>query len=141
MEVEGGNTMKDKKKLIIIASIVVVVLIIGAARIITSGKDRVKEVELGKVETKNLAQTISVTGNIEAAGKEEISLPTQQKVVAIYVQEGADVKAGDAILKMDSTDSEYQLKKYQLALDLASIDLQRLVSNGSKNNFRVTRRN
>ncbi|HYF84147.1 MAG TPA: HlyD family efflux transporter periplasmic adaptor subunit [Clostridia bacterium] len=126
--------MKDRKKLIIIASIVLIVVVLGAVRIITSGKDKVKEVDIGKIETKNLSQTISVTGNIEAAGKEEISLPTQQKVLEIYVQEGADVKAGDAVLRVDSTDSEYQLKKYELALELSNLDLQRLLTSGSKNN-------
>ncbi|HYE09952.1 MAG TPA: HlyD family efflux transporter periplasmic adaptor subunit [Patescibacteria group bacterium] len=126
--------MKDRKKLIIIASIVLIVVVLGAVRIISSGKDKIKEVDIGKVETRNLSQTISVTGNIEASGKEEISLPTQQKVLEIFVQEGNDVKAGDAILRIDSTDNEYQLKKYELALELANIDLQRLLTSGSKNN-------
>ena len=132
--IEGRINMKDRKKLIIIASIVLIVVVLGAVRIITSGKDKVKEVDIGKIETKNLSQTISVTGNIDAAGKEEISLPTQQKVLEIYVQEGADVKAGDAVLRVDSTDSEYQLKKYELALELSNLDLQRLLTSGSKNN-------
>jgi len=126
--------MKDKKKLIIIAAIVLVVVVLGAVRIITSGKDKVKEVDIGKVETKNLSQVISVTGSIEAAGKEEIALPTQQKVLDIFVEEGQDVKAGDTILRMDSTDSEYQLKKYELVLELANLDLQRLLTSGSKDN-------
>ncbi len=125
--------MKDRKKLIIIASIVLIVIVLGAVRIITSGKDKVKEVDIGKAETKNLSQTISVTGNIEAAGKEEISLPTQQKVLDIFVQEGQEVKSGDAILRVDSTDYEYQLKKYELTLELANLDLQRLLTSGSKN--------
>lgn len=125
--------MKDRKKLIIIASIVLIVVVLGAVRIITSGKDKVKEVDIGKVETKSLSQTISVTGNIEAASKEEISLPTQQKVQDIFVQEGQQVKAGDAILRMDPTDSEYQLRKYELIHELANLDLQRLLTNGSKN--------
>ncbi|MHB1394734.1 MAG: efflux RND transporter periplasmic adaptor subunit [Clostridia bacterium] len=126
--------MKDRKKLIIIASIVLIVIVLGSVRIITSGKDKVKEVDIGKVEAKNLSQTISVTGNIEAAGKEEISLPTQQKVLEIFVQEGQQVKSGDAILRVDSTDNEYQLEKYELALELANLDLQRLLTSGSKNN-------
>jgi HlyD family secretion protein len=131
--IEGRIKMKDRKKLIIIASIVLIVVVLGAVRIITSGKDKVKEVDIGKVETKNLSLTISVTGNIEAANKEEISLPTQQKVIEMYVQEGADVKAGDAVLRTDSADNEYQLEKYELSLALDNLDLQRLLTKGSKN--------
>ena len=126
--------MKKKKKLIIIAAIVVAVIIIGAVRIITSNQNKVKEVDIGKAETKNLSQTISVTGNIEAANSEEISLPTQQKVIEVYAEEGQEVKEGTSILKIDSTDNEYQLKKYELALDLANMDLQRLLDTGSRNN-------
>lgn len=128
-----GKKMKNRKKLIIIAAIVLVVIIIGAVRIITSNQSKVKEVEIGKVETKSLSQMISVTGNIEANNKEEIALSTQQKVVEVFAQEGQEVKEGNNILKVDSADYEYQLKKYELALELANMDLQRLLNTGSKN--------
>ena len=126
--------MRNKKKLIIIAAVVLVAVIIGAVRIITSNQNKVKEVEIGKVETQNLSQVISVTGNIEARNKEEISLPAQQKVLEVFAAEGQEVNSGDPILKIDVTDYEYQLKKYELALELADIDLQRLLGSGSKNN-------
>ncbi|KUO73400.1 MAG: hypothetical protein APF77_10100 [Clostridia bacterium BRH_c25] len=125
--------MKNRKKLIIIASIVLVVMAIGAVRIITSNRSKVKEVDIEKVEATNLSQTISVTGNIDAANKEELSLPTQQKVIEVYAHEGQEVKEGAKLLKMDSTDYEYQLRKYELALELANMDLQRLLNTGSIN--------
>lgn len=124
----------NKKKLIIISTVVLIAVIIGAVRIITSNRNKVKEVEIGQVGTQNLSQVISVTGNIEANNKEEITLPSQQKVLEIYAVEGQEVKSGDPILKVDVTDYEYQLKKYELALELAGIDLQRLLENGSRNN-------
>ncbi|HWR62559.1 MAG TPA: efflux RND transporter periplasmic adaptor subunit [Clostridia bacterium] len=125
--------MKNRKKLIIIAAIVLVVIIIAAVRIITSTQGKVKEVDISTAETKNLSQKISVTGNIEAAGKEEISLSTQQKVLEVYVQEGQEVKAGTSLLKTDSSDYEYQLRKYELALELANMNLQRLLDTNSAN--------
>lgn len=126
--------MNKKKRLIIIASIVVVAILIGALRIVTSNQSKVKEVEIGTVETKDLSQVISVTGNIEAGSKEEIILPTQQKVMEVFAVEGQTVNIGDPILKIDATDYEYQLKKYELSLELVNIDLQRLLDTGSKNN-------
>ena len=86
--------MKNRKKLIIIAAIVSVVIIIAAVRIITSTQGKVKEVDISTAEAMKLSQTISVTGNIEAANKEELSLSTQQKVLEVYVQEGQDITAG-----------------------------------------------
>ena len=125
--------MKNKKRLIIIVSIVLIAVLIGAFRIVTSNRNKVKEVEIGTVETRDLSQVISVTGNIEAGNKEEIILPTQQKVIDVLAAEGQEVNAGDSILKIDATDYKYQLKKYELSLELANIDLQRLLESGSKN--------
>jgi len=125
--------MRKKKKLIIIISVLLVAVLVSAVRIITSSQSSVKEVEIVKVETKNLSQMISVTGNIEANNKEEISLSTQQKVIEIIAAEGQTVSSGDPILKIDTTDYEYQLKKYELALSLANSNLERLQNNNRKN--------
>jgi len=83
--------MKDRKKLIVIGSVILIAVIIAVVRIITSSQDRVKEVDIGKAEIKNLSQIITVTGNIEAGNKEEIVLPMQQKVIEIFAEEGRKV--------------------------------------------------
>ena len=121
-----GKRMKNKKKIIIIGSIVLIAVIIAVIRIIASNQNNVKEVDIGRAETKNLSQVIPVTGNIEAGNKEEIMLPTQQKVIEIYAEKGQKVNLGDPILKIDTTDYEYQLKKYELGLSLAASNLNRL---------------
>ncbi|HPL54702.1 MAG TPA: biotin/lipoyl-binding protein, partial [Bacillota bacterium] len=125
--------MKNKKRIIIIASIILIAVIIGAVRIITSSRSKVKEVEIGKVETKNLFQVISVTGNIDANNREEIELPMQQKVIKVFAVEGQEVQAGEPILQIDSTDYEYQLRKYELGLSLANSNLERLLDVGRRN--------
>ena len=125
--------MKNKKKVIIIAAIVLVVIAIAAVRIITSNQGKVKEVDISTAEVTNLSQTISVTGNIEAANKEEISLSTQQKVLEVFAKEGQEVTAGTSLVKTDSSEYEYQLKKYELALELANMNLQRLLNTNSAN--------
>lgn len=125
--------MRNRKKLIIIASLILISVLIGAVRIITSDRNKVKEIEIGKVETKNLSQVISVTGNIDANNKEEIILSTQQKVIEVFASEGHEVNAGDPILKVDTTDYEHQLKKYELGLSLANSNLQRLMRTDRNN--------
>lgn len=125
--------MKKRKKMIIIAVIVIAIIAIAASRIIASRHGKVNEVDIGTVETKNLSQMISVTGNIEAANKEEISLSTQQKVVEVYAAEGQNVKTGTTLVKTDSSEYEYQLRKYELSLELANMNLTRLLDTNSKN--------
>ena len=129
--------MKRRKKLIIIAVIVIAIIAVAAARIIASTQGKVKEVDIGTVETKDLSQVISVTGNIEAANKEEISLSTQQKVTEVYAAEGQSVKTGTTLVKTDSSDYEYQLRKYELSLELANMNLTRLLNTNSKTDRRA----
>lgn len=119
--------MKNNKRIIIIGPIILIAVIIAVIRIITFNQNNVKEVDIGKAETKNLSQIIPVTGNIEAGNKEEIMLSTQQKVIEIYAEKGQKVNSGDPILKIDTTDYEYQLKKYELGLSLATSNLNRLL--------------
>ncbi len=137
---KGGKTMKGRKKLIIIAAIILIAVAVGAVRIIISGRSKVKEVEIGKVEAKDLFQVISVTGSIDSNNKEEIELPMQQKVMEVFAVEGQEVSSGDPILKIDSTDYNYQLKKYELALSLANSNFERL-SDASRNNDKKTLEN
>lgn len=118
--------MKNKKKIIIIGSVVLIAIIIAVFRMVTFNQNNVKEIDIGKAETMDLSQIIPVTGNIDAGNKEEIVLPTQQKVIELFAEKGQKINSGDPILKIDATDYEYQLKKYELGLSLATSNLNRL---------------
>lgn len=118
--------MKNKKKIIIIGSVVLIAIIIAVFRMVTFNQNNVKEIDIGKAETMDLSQVIPVTGNIEAGNKEEIILPTQQKIIELFAEKGQKINSGDPILKIDATDYEYQLKKYELGLSLATSNLNRL---------------
>lgn len=129
--------MKNRKKLFIAVAIIIVLIIISAIIIFSSNSNEPQETDIVKATALDLSQTISVTGNIEANAREEITLPTQQKVIEIYVEEGRQVKAGDPILKIDAAEYEYQLKKYELTLELANTNLQRLMNTTSLSDKRV----
>lgn len=129
--------MKNRKKLFIAVAIIIVLIIISAIIIFSSNSNEPQETDIVKATALDLSQTISVTGNIEANAREEITLPTQQKVIEIYVEEGRQVKSGDPILKIDAAEYEYQLKKYELTLELANTNLQRLMNTTSLSDKRV----
>lgn len=123
----GTNTkMKNKKKVIIITALVLVIAVISGVRIFATSKDKAKEAEVAKVVRKNISQTITVTGNIEAKDKEEISLSTAQKVARVYAREGQQISEGDLIIQTDVSDLQYQLKKAQLSCDIAAMNLAKL---------------
>ncbi|QCX33442.1 HlyD family efflux transporter periplasmic adaptor subunit [Caloramator sp. E03] len=109
--------MKSKK--IVIS---VLVLILFAASVLfavkSSNKTKTTSVTLSSISKKDLIQSISLTGNIEPKDKQEITLSNAQKVSEIYVTEGKEVKKGDALIKYDTSDLNYQLKKAELNYNL-----------------------
>ncbi len=124
--------MRSKKKWIIIATVVLIAVVIGVMQFMAAAKNKVKEVDVETLQAKNLAQTISVTGNVDARDKEDIILSTQQKVKKLFVTEGQEVKANDILLTVDTTDLEYQLRKYRLNLELSNMNLNRLMKKDVK---------
>jgi HlyD family secretion protein len=115
--------MKNRKRFIIIASIVALALIVTIAKMAMAGKDSVKELEILKAAPKDLVQSITVTGNIDANNSENIMLSTAQKITAVLVSEGQQVKAGDLLAKVDTKDYQYQLEKARNSYDVTKLNL------------------
>lgn len=124
--------MKSKKKVIVIVALVLVIAVISGIRIFATSRDKAKEVDMAKLEKKNISQVISVTGNIEAKDKEEIALSTAQKVTKVYASEGQLVHKGDLIVQTDITDLQYQLRKAELSYDIAGMNLKKLQDSTQK---------
>ena len=124
--------MKSKKKVIVIVALVLVIAVISGIRIFATSRDKAKEVDMAKLEKKNISQVISVTGNIEAKDKEEIALSTAQKVTKVYASEGQLVHKGDLIVQTDITDLQYQLRKAELNYDIAGMNLKKLQDSTQK---------
>lgn len=109
--------MKSKK--IVISVLVVALLAVSVFFAVkSSSKTKVTSVTLSSISKKDLIQSISLTGNIEPKDKQEIALNNAQKVSEIYVTEGKEVKKGDALIKYDTSDLDYQLKKAELNYNL-----------------------
>jgi HlyD family secretion protein len=124
--------MKGKKKKIMIISAVFAALAIGAAVTFAAKKPKAVEVNTVAATKKNLVQSISVSGYVEPKDKYEVVLNPAQKVVKVYVKEGQMVKKGDILVKLDTTDIETQLKKAQIQLDIAKLNLNNTLKSSSK---------
>lgn len=115
--------MQNKKTFIIITVIILFAAMFTITRIAIISKGSIKEVDLARAEKKDLIQSIAVTGNIEANNKEDIIVSNMQKVTEITVSEGQQVKAGEIIAKLDTTDLKYQLKKAQINYEITKLNL------------------
>lgn len=121
--------MQNKKTFIIIAVVVAIAVILTGVRFVTTSKGSVKEVDTVKAATKDLIQSITVTGNIQANNKEDIVLSSMQKITQVLAQEGQQVKAGDLIARVDTTDYTYQLQKLQKSYEVTKLNLDMAKSN------------
>jgi RND family efflux transporter MFP subunit len=126
--------MKNKKTIIIIAAVVALAVIITIARLATASSGSVKEVDITKAVKKDLMQSITVTGNIEANNKEDIVLSNVQKVTEVLATEGQQVSIGTVIAKVDTKDYTYQLQKAQMNYEVAKLNYNNLVNFKSASN-------
>jgi len=107
------------KKFWTLCIIGVLILIVVLPRIF--GKSKGQAVSIYDVLRKDLVQSISVTGTIEANKSEITLLNTSQKVIEVFVEEGQKVKKGDPLVKLDTEDLEYQLQRAKVSLSAAEI--------------------
>jgi HlyD family secretion protein len=91
-----------KKKAIII---IAVVLVIGLIIILNLSTQREKSIKVTveKVRRTDLTSVISASGEIKPKKNVNISAHVPGRIVKIGVREGDEVKAGDFLLKLDST--------------------------------------
>jgi HlyD family secretion protein len=94
-----------KKKTVIILAIAIVV-ILAAVIGLGSKKEKGIKVTLEKVKRTDLTSIVSASGEIKPKKSINISALIPGRVVKIGVKEGDVVKAGDFLLKLDSTQYE-----------------------------------
>lgn len=124
------KSIKINKKIVVIGIVALAVIGIGASSYAKTKKAKVKEVTIAKVTKKNVVQSVSETGNVEARYRNEIALSPSQKVMKVFVSEGQQVKKGDVLVELDISDYENQLQKAKLNLASAQSTLNQLLNSG-----------
>jgi len=96
---------KNTKRLLIIWA---VILIIGLIILLNLNSQREKSIKVTaeKVKRHDLTAVISASGEIKPKKNVNISAHVPGRIVKIGVKEGQEVKAGDFLLKLDSTQYE-----------------------------------
>ena len=113
---------KHKKGLIIFAVIVLVIggIVIWFKNAVQKGMDMINAAmanEVVTVERRDIVSVVSATGKITSLDSRSVtSLATGAKVLEIKVTEGDEVKEGDIIAILDSSDYEETLAKLEDSL-------------------------
>ncbi len=115
------NFFKRHKVLSIIIALVVIGIIFIA---INSRGEEAKEITA--VHRADVLQQVRVTGRVEAAEKVDLAVQTGGKVSSIPAKTGKEVKEGEVLLQVSTSDLEIQLSRQRADLAKAKIALAKL---------------
>jgi len=101
----AGPGRSRRKRNITIAVLLVLAAVIGLTAL-RSGKKKPVQVATQKAARRDLTSLISASGEIKPKKNINISAHVPGRIVKIGVVEGQEVKAGDFLLKLDSTQYE-----------------------------------
>jgi len=87
--------------------------------------DRVQPVEVMKIETMPLRETVGIVGTIAANESAELRAEIAGTITAISFEEGAVVKKDEALLNLDTRELEAQLAETHASFQLAGQNLTR----------------
>ncbi len=109
------------KKIGLIGGAAVAVLGIVGFSVYRSRKN-VVEVQLGKVEKRDLAQVVTASGEIKPKTYVNISANAFGKIVKLYVREGDTVKQGQMLAQLENVQSSAEVAAMSASLDASRTD-------------------
>ncbi|MGB8958473.1 MAG: efflux RND transporter periplasmic adaptor subunit [Candidatus Aminicenantales bacterium] len=119
---EKASFFKRRKKLLIVLAVLVVVGAIVVANL-QSRREKTVKVTIDKVQKQDLTSLVSASGEVKPKKNINISAQVPGRIVKIGVVEGQEVKAGDFLLKLDSTQYEAMADRDQNFIRAARADL------------------
>ena len=93
--------MSRPLKIIIIIAVVLVVFLVVAKSAGWIGKEESTKVELSTVERKTITETVIASGKIQPEVEVKISVEVSGEIIELPFQEGAQVKKGDLLVKIN----------------------------------------
>lgn len=109
---------KLKKKVAIpVALIVVLAGVFGVRHFFLSGTGAVTQTYTeSEASRQDIQLTLSATGTIEPANQYDVTSSVQGEVLSCTFEEGDEVKKGDVMYEIDSTDAQNSIEQAQLSL-------------------------
>lgn len=119
-----GSLKNIKKKKVIKIGIVVIIAIAIIVAFMPKHSDEEQQMPLASfsLEKKDLTESISTSGRVESVESKNVSAVTEGKIKNVYVKLGQQVKKGDLLAQLDTTNSQREIEKAQKS-NKAEIDL------------------
>ena len=100
-------------------------------------KDKSPEFDLVEVVRGTVSQEIFETGQIGKGEKINLTFRNAGRIEEIYVEVGDDVERGQELAKLDTADLEIQLQEARISLELAHLNLNKLLAGSSPEEIKV----
>jgi HlyD family secretion protein len=105
-DVRPSRAPRPKKKRVIIISAVCVLIALVVVMNLRARREKSVKVTVEKVSRHDLTSIVSASGEVKPKKNINISAHVPGRIIKIGVVEGQEVKAGDFLLKLDSTQYE-----------------------------------
>ena len=90
-----------KRKTIFIVAGVLIATAAAGKVMMGSGEEELLEVQTAKVGLETIVQEVNATGRIQPKTQVRISADVSAKIIALHVEEGEDVEAGQLLVELD----------------------------------------
>jgi HlyD family secretion protein len=113
-----------RAKKISIGALIVILISAGVAYGIYVRNRGVIGVQASRVVRQDLTQTVSANGEIKPKKYVNISANTMGRIVQLPVKEGDHVRDGDLLIRLDSIQTDAEVRSAQASLDAAQAELE-----------------
>ncbi len=130
------NNLKKlaKSKLFWLILIIIVAIIIF---LVTRGEEK-DEYITEKVQRGTLTQTVSETGELQAASEIDLNFKGSGTITEINIIEGDEVSPGETLARLDAGHLEVQVRQARANLEIARANLNRFLAGASKEDIKVS---
>jgi HlyD family secretion protein len=102
---EKKSFFQRRKRILIFMAVVLIILVVVGLNL-RSQREKTVKVTVEKIKKQDLTSTVSASGEVKPKKNINISAQVPGRIIKIGVEEGQEVKAGDFLLKLDSTQYE-----------------------------------
>lgn len=127
--------MKNKfqKKTIVIVAIIIL-LIFGAYQLF---RQEEPVFDLFEVTKGDVAEELWETGRVQRGERLNLSFKTAGEIEKLYITANQAVERGELLAKLDTRDLDLQIREAQLALELAGLNLEKLLAGASPEEIQI----
>ena len=129
-----------KKKVVIPLAVVVVAGgVVGVQYFLNRGDgDSMQTYTESEASRQDIQLTLSATGTIEPANQYEVTSSVQGEVLSCTFEEGDEVKKGDVMYEIDSSDAESSVEQAQLSLQQSQNSYNQTLESLGQNSYNQT---